>query len=285
MLYFRVLGKRIALTAHNVNQARRDSQDSWLNRITLRIQYHLADHLFVHTHKMKDELLKDFGVTDQSVTVIRHPINDAFPNTGLTPSGAKSRLGLGDTDKTILCFGRIKPYKGIEHLLQAFQKLVAKDDRYRLVIAGAVEKESKEYALIRAMPPNMEKGQIILKAQFIPDEEMELYFKAADVFVLPYREIFQSGVLFLGYSFGLPVIATDVGSFREDVVEGITGYVCRAGDPMDLASTIEVYFESDLYHNLATRRQDIKNHAHTHHSWAAVATLTREAYEGILRSI
>jgi D-inositol-3-phosphate glycosyltransferase len=287
MLYFRVLGKRVALTAHNVNQARRDSRDSWLNRITLRIQYRLADRIFVHTEKMRFELLSDFGVADRSVTVIRHPINNAFPNTSLSPPEAKSRLGLGESDKAILCFGRIKPYKGIEYLLQAFQKLVAKDDRYRLVIAGEVEKESKEYmdSLIQAMPSSMEKGRIILKPQFILDEEMELYFKAADVFVLPYKEIFQSGVLFLGYSFGLPVIVTDVGSFREDVVEGITGYVCRPGDPMDLARTIEVYFGSDLYHNLATKRQDIKNHAHTHHSWAAVAKLTREAYEGMLRSI
>jgi D-inositol-3-phosphate glycosyltransferase len=287
MLYFRVLGKRISLTAHNVNQARRDSRDSWLNRITLRIQYRLADHIFVHTEKMGAELLSDFGVSRKSVTVIRHPINNAFPDTRLSPPEAKSRLGLGESDKAILCFGRIKPYKGIEYLLQAFQELAAKDDRYRLIIAGEVETESKEYmdSLMRAIPPSMEKDRIILKTQFIPDEEMELYFKAADVFVLPYKDIFQSGVLFLGYYFGLPVVVTDVGSFREDVVEKITGYVCRPGDPMDLARTIETYFGGDLYHNLATKRQDIKNHALAHHSWAAVAKLTREAYEGMLRSI
>ena len=69
---------------------------------------------------------------------------------------------------------------------------------------------------------------MILRIQFIPDEEMELYFKAADVLVLPYKEIFQSGVLFLAYSFGLPVIATDVGSFREDIVEGQDGISVQA---------------------------------------------------------
>ncbi len=284
MLYYKALGKRVALTAHNINQARRDSRDTWLNRITLRIQYHLTDHIFVHTQKMKDELVEEFGVTSQAVTVIRHPINDAFPDTDLTPSEAKSQLGLKEANKTILCFGRIKPYKGIEYLLPAFQKLAAQDGQYRLIIAGEVQKGNETYmeSLMQTMAGEMDRGQVILKTQFIPDEDMEVYLKAADVLVLPYKDIFQSGVLFLAYSFGLPVIATDVGSFREEVVEGKTGYLCKPGDPDDLAKTIETYFASDLFDNLKTNRQKIKDYADTHHSWGAVADLTRKAYEGML---
>jgi D-inositol-3-phosphate glycosyltransferase len=283
MLYFRMLGKRIALTAHNVNQARRDSRDTWLNRLTLRIQYRLADHIFVHTQRMKNELLADFGVADRSVTVIRHPINDAFPDSGLTPSEAKSRLGLENCNKTILCFGRIKPYKGVEYLLAAFQTLAAADGQYRLVIAGEVQKGNDAYleSLMQAMPAEIERGQVILKTQFIPDEEIEVYFKAADVIVLPYKDIFQSGVLFLGYSFGLPVIVTDIGSFREEIVEGKTGHLCKPDDPADMAKTIESYFASDLYLNLGASRQEIKDHAALSHSWGAVADLTRIAYEGM----
>jgi glycosyltransferase involved in cell wall biosynthesis len=287
MLYYRMLGKKITLTAHNVNQAKRDMRDTWLNRITLRIQYHLTDHIFVYTEKMKSELLEDFGVAAQSITVMSYPLNNAFPDTDLTPSAAKSRLGLSQTNKTILCFGKIKPYKGVEYLLSAFQALVARDTRYRLILAGEVRKGDESYldSLLRAIPLEIEKGEIILKDNFIPDEEMEIYFKAADVLVLPYKDIFQSGVLFLGYSFGLPVIATDVGSFREEILEGETGYLCRPGDEADLAKTIEFYFASDLYKNLGMRRQEVKNHAHTHHSWTAVANLTRRAYEGVLGDV
>src|ERR1700734_2170243 len=78
MLYYKLCGKKIAFTAHNVNQARRDAKDSLLNRITLIIQYRLCDNIFVHTQKMKEELCHDFGVAEKAVTVIRHPINDAF---------------------------------------------------------------------------------------------------------------------------------------------------------------------------------------------------------------
>jgi D-inositol-3-phosphate glycosyltransferase len=281
MLYYKVVGKKIALTAHNVNQARRDSKDSLLNRATLKIQYRLSDHIFVHTQKMKDELCQDFNVGENAVTVIRHPVNDAFPDTELKPAEAKRRLGLRADEKAILFFGRIRPYKGIEYLLDAF-RLLSTDERanYRLIVAGEPKKGSEEYLdeIQRSIKRDFNQGQVILRIQFIPDEEMELYLKGADVLVLPYKEIFQSGVLFLAYSFGLPVVATDVGSFREEIVEGRTGFLCQPGDPAELAKAIEIYFASDLFKNLKVSRQELKDYANANHSWHAVAELTSNAY-------
>ncbi len=65
MLYYKLLGKKIVFTVHNVNAGRRDSKDTRLNRLTLRIQYRLADHIFVHTEKMKRELIEEFGVQER----------------------------------------------------------------------------------------------------------------------------------------------------------------------------------------------------------------------------
>jgi D-inositol-3-phosphate glycosyltransferase len=285
MLYYKVVGKKIALTAHNVNQARRDAKDSWLNRTTLKIQYQLCDHIFVHTQKMKDELCPDFDVTENVVTVIRHPINNAFPNTELTPAEAKRRLGLRNDEKAILFFGRIRAYKGIEYLLDAFRLLpIDEQANYRLIVAGEPKKGSEEYLheIQESIKRDFNRGQVIQRIQFIPDEEMELYLKGADVLVLPYKEIFQSGVLFLAYSFGLPVVATDVGSFREEIVEGRTGFLCQPGDPAELAKAIETYFASDLYKNLKVRRRELKDYADANHSWHAVAELTRNAYAKML---
>lgn len=284
MAYYKILGKRVVLTAHNVNQERRDSRDSWLNRLTLKIQYRIADHIFVHTEKMRGELVEEFNVAARSVTVIRYPINDAFPDTALTPADAKMRLGIEKNEKVILFFGRITPYKGIEHLLSAFQMIASCDATYRLIIAGELQKGAEKYmgALQKIVSSGPGQGQIILKAQFIQDEEIEVYLKAADSLILPYNEIFQSGVLFLAYSFGLPVIATDVGSFREEIIEGRTGLLCRPGDPKDLARAIQMYFASDLYENLDTRRQEIKDYANVCHSWGAVADLTQSVYVELL---
>ena len=121
-------------------------------------------------------------------------------------------------------------------------------------------------------------GQVLLKFQFIPDDQMELYLKAGDVLVLPYKDIFQSGILFLAYSFGIPVVATDVGSFKEDIVEGETGFICKPENPADLARTLEPSFLSALYKDLRPRRQDIKDYANRVHSWEAATELTTAAY-------
>ena len=102
--------------------------------------------------------------------------------------------------------------------------------------------------------------------------------------MLPYVYIFQSGVLFLSYNFGLPVLAADVGSLKEDIVEGRTGFVFRPKDPESLARTIEVFFDSELYRNLADRRKDIRGLALQNHSWNTVASRTIQVYGQLLNT-
>ncbi len=279
MLYYRCLGKRIVLTAHNVNQARRDGNDTRVNRATLRIQYRLADHIFVHTEKMKLELIEDFGVQSAQITVIPFGINNSVPDTQLTPAQAKRQLGVKDGKRVLLFFGRIRPSKGLEYLIAAFRENLIRPDDYQLVIAGRPDKCESYWTAIREMiRPDVQSGRILLRPESIPDDETEVYFKAADVLVLPYRHIFQSGVIFLGYNFGLPVLATDVGSLRDDIEEGKTGFLFRPEDPVDLARTIEKYFASDLYRELNSRRQEIRDYALERHSWDEVAQRTMRIY-------
>jgi D-inositol-3-phosphate glycosyltransferase len=284
MLYYRVLGKRIILTVHNVNASRRDSKDTPLNRLTLRVQYRLADHIFVHTEQMKRDLVQEFGVQEPGVTVIPFGINNSVPNTRLTPGETKQRLGIRDDIKTILFFGNIAPHKGLEYLITAFQQILAQREDYRLIIAGRPKNCERYWTAIReVIQEEVRRGRVLLRADFIPDEETEVYFKAADVLVLPYRQIYQSGVLFLGYSFGLPVLAADVGSLKDEIVEGKTGFIFRPEDPVDLARVIERYFASNLYTDLSLRRQEIRDYATEQHSWGVVGQATMSIYASLLR--
>ena len=284
MLYYRLLGKKVVLTAHNVNAATRDGDDSWLNRSTLAIQYRLCDHIFVHTNAMKAELIREFGVREDAVTVVPFGVNNAVPNTELTTRDARQRLAIPDDAKVILFFGWIWPYKGLELLVEAFQRIAAEDPRYRLVIAGKLKGGNEEYLadVQGAIQRHWSRERVIQRIDYIPDEETELYFKAADVFTLPYRQIYQSGVLFLGYSFGVPVVASDVGSLRDDIIEGVTGGLFRPGDPADLARALRAYFTSDLYLGLAERRPGIAHYAAERHSWEMVSQMTRVVYEDLL---
>jgi D-inositol-3-phosphate glycosyltransferase len=279
MLYYRVLGKRIVLTAHNVNASKRDSKDTPLNRLTLRIQYRLADHIFVHTEQMKRELVEEFGVRLARVTIIPFGINNAVPNTLLTPREARQRLGIRDGERAILFFGRITPYKGLEYLITAFRQILTHCESSRLIIAGRADRcESYWNAIRESIKEDVQTGRILLRSEFIPDDQTEVFFKAADVLVLPYRHIYQSGVLFLGHSFGLPVLAADVGSLSDEIVEGKNGFVFRSEDPADLATTIERYFASDLFANLSSRRQEIRDFAAERHSWDLVGQITMSVY-------
>jgi glycosyltransferase involved in cell wall biosynthesis len=282
MLYYRGLGKRIVLTVHNVNAGWRDGRDTFLNRLTLKIQYLLCHHLFVHTTQMSRELTTHFEVSPDKITVIPFGINSTVPNTQLNPEEARQRLGLNRSHKTLLFFGNIAPYKGLEYLVEAMRLLVLRGADYRLVIAGRPKNcEAYWTDIQQRMSSGGLDNYIVKRIEYIADQETEIYFKAADVVVLPYTHIFQSGVLFLGYNFGLPAVACDVGSLKEDVIEGKTGFTCPPCDPVSLAKTIETYFSSELYQRLDTVRSEIAQFAAAKYSWKEVSKITQRVYKNV----
>jgi D-inositol-3-phosphate glycosyltransferase len=284
-LYFKCLRKKIILTAHNVNKAKRDSCDSAMNRLTLRVQYRLADQIFVHTEKMKSELVQEFGVSPELVVVIPFGINIAIPDTELTAINAKRRLGIRPDERTILFFGRIVPYKGLECLVDAFHRLAQRDTNCRLIIAGEPMKGFESYMddIRRAIADGSGADRIVCRLEYIPDDETEVYFKAADVLVLPYRSIFESGLIFLAYRFGVPVIASDTGSFREELTNSGAGVVFEAGNSAALAGNLDGFFKSDLYKDATKHRQRIREYANARNSWGTVGEITERVYNGLLK--
>jgi glycosyltransferase involved in cell wall biosynthesis len=285
MYWYRMFGHEVMLTAHNVNAARRDGRDSWLNRVTLREQYRLCNHVFVHTAKMKDELVDEFDVVPGKVSVIPFGLNDTAPRTGISRPAARSRLGLAPDSKVVLFFGQIAPYKGLEFLVRALPRLADQLAGCTLVIAGKVKAGSETYwaQLDDEIAQTPSPVSVVKRIGHVQDEDIETYFEAADVLALPYVHIFQSGVPFLAYSFGLPVVATDVGSLAEDVVSGKTGYVCRPHDPSDLARALTTFFASDLYRYPDVARREVAQWARKRHSWDEVARTTIAAYEHLAR--
>ncbi len=283
MIWYRIFGRRVVLTAHNVNTAGRDESDSRLNRFTLRCQYALCAHIFVHTGRMRQQLIDSFGVDERRVSVIPYGLNEEAPRTGLSQDQARKRLGVPRDAKLALFFGQIAPYKGLHHLVDALPLAGSELPDLVLMIAGKVKKGSEDYwarieAKIGTADPSVPVRAWIAH---VPDSEIELYYEAADVAVLPYTDIFQSGVLSLAFGFGLPVVATDVGALAEDVIEGETGYVCRPRDPADLARALVTYFGSQLYFDRADARARIMARARAKNSWDTVAEITIATYSRV----
>ena len=134
-----MLRKKLIFTAHNIDAAARDGRQSWRNRFSLWVLYHIVDHIIVHTERMKEELIKHFRVAGARISVIPHGIMSAVPETALTRDGARRRLGIVSNRRVILFFGLIAPYKGLELLVEAMGILTASDRQTTLLIAGKVK--------------------------------------------------------------------------------------------------------------------------------------------------
>jgi D-inositol-3-phosphate glycosyltransferase len=232
---------------------------------------------------MKKQLVEEFALRPDKISEIPLGLNDTVPTSALTSPEARNRMGISQEARVLLFFGRISPYKGVEYLIDALAAVCKRDEKYRLLLVGSLQ-NCPEYwkGIQKQIADHGLASRVITRIEFIPDDATELYFKGADVLVLPYAEVFQSGVLVLAYRFGLPVIAADVGSFRDEVVEGETGYIFRAKDAEDLARTIERYFSSALYRELEQRRSQIKGYAGERYSWAKVGEVTQKVYRSIL---
>lgn len=285
MLFYRLCRKRVVMTAHNVNVAKRDGYDSWLNRRTLAIQYRLCSRIFVHTEKMRAELRNDFSVPDDKISVIPFGLNDTSPRTNLTERQARDRLGLESGELVLLFFGQIAPYKGLRYLVDAMPTICRKLPGVRLIIAGKVKRGSEDYwqSIEKDLAGLECEDRISCRIEHIPESDIEVYFKGSDALIVPYAHIFQSGVPFLAYSFGLPVLATDVGSLSEEIVAGETGFVCKPCDGDALTSMITRYAGSNLYKELSLRRRAIADSARERHSWTRVAEISRDAYNAAMQ--
>ena len=284
-LIYKMFGKKLVFTAHNIDQQERDRKSTKINKISLQILYNIVDHIFVHTEKMKYQLINEFNIDGKKIKVIPFGINTLIPVTDIKREEAKKKLGLNLSNKIILFFGRIAPYKGLELLISAFDRVVKSNDDYRLVIAGqTMDRNSKGYwKNIKEMIVERElQKYIIQRIEYIPDEDIEIYYKSADVLILPYSHIFQTGVLFISYYFGLPVIATDVGSFREDIIDGKTGLVCNKNDEIGLSGKIIEYFNSNLYDNIENNCKYIQEYANEKYSWDKVSLDTIGIYKKVL---
>ncbi|MDR0687185.1 MAG: glycosyltransferase [Prevotellaceae bacterium] len=166
-----------------------------------------------------------------------HPLYDHF-GQAVPKAEAREKLGLHPDKKTLLFFGLIRGYKGLDLLIEAFGKLPAE---YQLLIAGEPYGSFEKYRAQVAALPNAQ--DVYVEARYISDAEVPLFFSAADACALPYRSATQSGITSVAYHFGLPMIATDVGGLKEAVVDGETGIIVPRPDADEIAQGVKRFFE------------------------------------------
>jgi glycosyltransferase involved in cell wall biosynthesis len=173
---------------------------------------------------------------------------------------AKEALGIPGDKKVLLFFGFIRDYKGLDLLIDAVSKL---DDSYVLVIAGEVYGSFEKYQKqIDALNLN---HRIIQHVRYISDDEVPLFFSAADVCVLPYRSATQSGVTSIAWHFNLPVIATDVGGLKESIQYRNTGLIADEPESDTIAILIQRYFFENVKNKFVNNIIALKDKLSWHH--------------------
>ncbi|MBP5995192.1 MAG: glycosyltransferase [Crocinitomicaceae bacterium] len=176
--------------------------------------------------------------------VLKHPSYQQFGKK-MDKQHARQEIGIDATKKTILFFGLIRDYKGLDILLEAFSKM---DDAFQLLIAGEVYGERKVYDDLIEQSKNK---QVYFVDQFIPSDKVAFYFSASDLCVLPYRTATQSGIKAMCDVFQLPVLVSQVGGLAEDIALNENGFIIEDMSPDALAAQINLLFAEDQLENVA----------------------------------
>ncbi|MFA3790729.1 glycosyltransferase [Aliiglaciecola sp. SL4] len=214
LLFLKKSRKKVIFTLHNTfPHESRSRLIDWLVRVAI---LHICECVIVHSYSAKRQLRYLFGKFS-NVVVMRHGhYKNNYLNL-ISREQARNKLNITAEEKVILFVGAIRPYKGVSELVLAFKKL--KTSNLKLIIAGKLKESSYANQLELQISSD---ERIILHNKFIDDEELQLYFNACDLVVLPFNNSLTSGSLLLAYSFNKPVLVPQIASLNEYHISGLT---------------------------------------------------------------
>jgi glycosyltransferase involved in cell wall biosynthesis len=267
-------GAGVVYTIHNVlphDTGKRHQE-------TFQRIYQIPDALICHTHQAKNELVKDFELPSNKVWMIPHgPLADAI--AFVPQEEARRQLHLDLKMSLCLLFGFIRPYKGVEFMIDSWKRVKDKEPSARLVLAGQPEEGYGEVLSDKIEALGLER-EIDTRFEFLPQEKLNLYIHAADVLIYPYRDITQSGALLTGLTTGKPIVATNVGGFSEMIQHDQTGVLVEYGDEEQLTrELVQLLRDAERRERLGRAAQDM---VETKYSWKAIARKTVECYQSVI---
>ena len=231
----KLLGKiKVLFTCHNVFPHERFPMDRFLTKHVLAN----GDYFIVQSSQDEADLktIKKNAVYKKTV----HPTYNAFKLQNLTMEQGREQLGINADEKILLFFGFVREYKGLKHLLRAMPQVTEKLSDVKLLVVGDFAGDKDDY--LKIIQELKLESCVNIYDGYIPDKEVEKFFAASDLVVLPYESATQSGIVQIAYGFEKPVIATDVGGLPEVVLNDKTGYIVAPQRSDELSKSIVNFF-------------------------------------------
>ena len=236
----RMLGKKkIIFVCHNVFPHERFPLDRMLTKMVLK----RGNAFIVQSGKDAEDLQMILPGAKYEQAV--HPTYNAFKFENMSKERARELLDITEKEKVLLFFGFVREYKGLKYLIQALPRITERCEDVRLFVVGDFGGAENREAYERLMEVNGVRSHITICDGYIPDREIEKFFAACDLVVLPYVSATQSGIVQIAYGFEKPVVVTNVGGLPDVVEDGKTGYVVDPENPTALADAVVRYFKEN----------------------------------------
>jgi glycosyltransferase involved in cell wall biosynthesis len=255
--------RAVVTTVHDAHIHPGDREGSALGH---SLSWNYATQVSVHAEAIKRQLIEDRGVNADKIHVLPHGTYDFYLRWAEEPAEEPAN--------TILFFGRIWDYKGLQYLIEAEPLITARVPNARIVIAGRGEDFGKYERMM------IHRERFVVLNYRIPDEQVARLFQSASVVVCPYIEASQSGVLAIANAFGKPVVATTVGGIPEMIAHGKTGLLVPPRDAHRLADAVVAILQNQALKKEMS--QHALRQAQTELSWTSIAERTMQVYQQAL---
>ncbi|RDH81209.1 MAG: glycosyl transferase [endosymbiont of Galathealinum brachiosum] len=266
-------GFKVVVTAHDVESFAVKRGGSRAKKILQSV-----DKVIAHNEVSKCELVAEVLLSEDSTCIIPH--GHYLDSIGILPDKtlAREKLGLSVDDKVLLFFGQIKKVKGLDILLKSLPRVIKIHPDLKLVIAGKVWKD--DFSIYKKLiSDNKLENYVISHIRYISDSDVANYYLSADLVVLPYRKIYQSGVLLMAMSYGVPVLASDILGMTEIVQDGNNGFLFVSED----VNNMSMRLKKILMNPKDLTKMGVAGHKTvvTEHDWSQIGSMTCKVYETI----
>ena len=234
----RIAGIKIVWTIHNITSHERNN--SSLELFLCRIIARLCSKIIAHSSSARIAIIDAYRIQDSLVTTIPHGNYLANYSNNISESEARQKLGLSLDNIVFLYFGAVRGYKGIPELVEAFKRM--DEPKSRLIIAGRPSSKEEAQEILEKCQNN---DRITTVFEFIPDQDVQLYMNAANVVVLPFKNILTSGSAMLAISFAKPVIAPLIGCIP-DILDSKGSILYDPSKSDGLLNAMKLAFHSNL---------------------------------------